>query len=978
MRSISTLFLVALLLVTFLPLSVGEDRLIGTKDVRVNDDESFFDQQKVSWALTEEGYIYAVWEDNREGYWSIFFSRSFDGGRVWGDGSMNNNDVNVVDDPTGLYSHRDPAIAFAENGTLYVLWQDSREGPWRIYYSISENGGENWSASKPIGGPQGNQTEVVASTVRGVVWVAWLQEGDSGVEVLLSRLLDNGTFSEPERVDSVEGDKSSLFSTTDGSTLYLLWVGVDNGGKSAIYELRLRGENLSEGRGHELILVNSPQHGSVYDPYAYADSFGNLLLAYEEENYSYTTVKYLVQYPDGVLLGPYTVRSPWANVTYQADPSIVSDSQGNIYIFWAEGVDVDHLIKGGWTDRVGSEVRDVRIMDWTITMGVRPHDPEYTYSMMERGDTNAFLVKGTPSLFWIDARDDPNPSIPVPENYDVYFNTYPAQRNTPPRAPEVSVRDVVWNAATVEWERSDALDFKRYVIYLSEEEGFVPDEGSKWTEITLRNQTEFRVEGLTMNTTYYVKVAVEDSSGAVNLSQEVSFKTPINAPPRVEIISPREEVTVDRRVNLIFSVFDPDDNASVTLRLYGGGLPPGGEVLQNLSEGETGLINYTWDTSQLPNGTYLVKVIARDGANPPVERAFPPVTVFHPSPTQEEYLKISTVIPSPGSQSIDLRTVFRVVFSEEVNRSSIGPTSVSLVVGSEKLTPSITLLDDGITLIVDPLTLLPPLSDCTLTISSEVASLKGMRLDGRGVGAPSDAVFMFRVRADNEGPEVVDYQPTGTMVSPDTVISIQFSTWIDTLTVMTGIRIMVEGGGEVPFTYTYDSNLSVLIIHPKGLNYSETYVVEINGGLKGRNGLSAKNYLWNFTTLPISMAPDSDGDGHPDPVDAFPNDPNEWRDTDGDGVGDNEDKDDDNDGMPDKWEIEHSLDPLYPDGERDEDGDGYTNLEEYREGTDPRDPNSYPSRTPYLLYAAVIAVAVFLLSVLYYMKRRAGGGEWWE
>ncbi|MEE2785389.1 MAG: discoidin domain-containing protein, partial [Pseudomonadota bacterium] len=45
---------------------------------------------------------------------------------------------------------------------------------------------------------------------------------------------------------------------------------------------------------------------------------------------------------------------------------------------------------------------------------------------------------------------------------------------------------------------------------------------------------------------------------------------------------------------------------------------------------------------------------------------------------------------------------------------------------------------------------------------------------------------------------------------------------------------------------------------------------------------------------------DSDGDGALDGADAFPNDPDETLDTDGDGVGNNEDSDDDGDGIPDE------------------------------------------------------------------------------
>lgn len=48
--------------------------------------------------------------------------------------------------------------------------------------------------------------------------------------------------------------------------------------------------------------------------------------------------------------------------------------------------------------------------------------------------------------------------------------------------------------------------------------------------------------------------------------------------------------------------------------------------------------------------------------------------------------------------------------------------------------------------------------------------------------------------------------------------------------------------------------------------------------------------------------------------------------------------DTDKDGMPDAWEIKYGLDPQNPaDGKADADGDGYTNVEEYLNGTNPRE-----------------------------------------
>ena len=67
---------------------------------------------------------------------------------------------------------------------------------------------------------------------------------------------------------------------------------------------------------------------------------------------------------------------------------------------------------------------------------------------------------------------------------------------------------------------------------------------------------------------------------------------------------------------------------------------------------------------------------------------------------------------------------------------------------------------------------------------------------------------------------------------------------------------------------------------------------------------------------------DLDGDGvkgaNAIPWDAFPRDPKEWRDTDGDGVGDNADPDDDGDGWTDAQERTAGTDPLnavsFPEG----------------------------------------------------------------
>jgi len=68
---------------------------------------------------------------------------------------------------------------------------------------------------------------------------------------------------------------------------------------------------------------------------------------------------------------------------------------------------------------------------------------------------------------------------------------------------------------------------------------------------------------------------------------------------------------------------------------------------------------------------------------------------------------------------------------------------------------------------------------------------------------------------------------------------------------------------------------------------------------------------------------DADGDGIADERDAFPNNPAESADTDGDLMGDN-------------FEIANGLDPNLNDAGLDADDDGKTNLEEFEAGTNPQ------------------------------------------
>ena len=106
------------------------------------------------------------------------------------------------------------------------------------------------------------------------------------------------------------------------------------------------------------------------------------------------------------------------------------------------------------------------------------------------------------------------------------------------------------------------------------------------------------------------------------------------------------------------------------------------------------------------------------------------------------------------------------------------------------------------------------------------------------------------------------------------------------------------------------------------------------------------------------MDGDRDGDGVPNIRDAFPDNANEWLDTDHDGIGNNADTDDDGDGIPDSVEKANGLNPLKAsDASEDLDGDGFSNFTEYDLGSNMRSASSKPIWTPVMMGELIMFIA---------------------
>ncbi len=150
---------------------------------------------------SDNGNIYIAWQDNRNGGSDIYYSRSNNQGASF------LRDVRVNDNPIGDGTYQQKPDVAAEDGTIYVVWEDGRAGigTQEIYFAMSTDGLVFESSIKVSdGGTEERYPSVAVDRVTGNIYVVWASQEKT---IKLARSIDGG-----------QSFESSIF--VSGSTLY--------------------------------------------------------------------------------------------------------------------------------------------------------------------------------------------------------------------------------------------------------------------------------------------------------------------------------------------------------------------------------------------------------------------------------------------------------------------------------------------------------------------------------------------------------------------------------------------------------------------------------------------------------------------------------------------------------------------------------------------------------------------------------------
>jgi M6 family metalloprotease-like protein len=165
-------------------------------------------------------YVYVVWDETRDGNWEIYFKRSADYGNTW------SADLRLTNNAASSWY---PTVA-AYGSYVYVTWQDFRDGNWEIYAKRSENYGGSWYAEERLTIQSASSNYPSVAAFHRYVHVVWHDFRDNQWEVYYRRSADNGlTWGSTTRLSKLGNASDQAKVATYASNVYVVWEDWRNG-----------------------------------------------------------------------------------------------------------------------------------------------------------------------------------------------------------------------------------------------------------------------------------------------------------------------------------------------------------------------------------------------------------------------------------------------------------------------------------------------------------------------------------------------------------------------------------------------------------------------------------------------------------------------------------------------------------------------------------------------------------------------------
>jgi hypothetical protein len=299
-----------------------------SRDARVNDDATTEDQWFPSIAVDPTGNAYAVWHDFRNLNWDIYFSYRPNGGS-WGP------NVRVDDDGTGA-DQSFPSLAVDPSGNAYAVWRDERNGDWDIYYSYRPAGGA-WGPNVRVDDDGTGADQVFPSLAvdpSGNAYAVWRDERNGDWDIYFSHRPAGGLWGANVRVDDdgtgADQDNPKIAVDPNGNS-HAVWQDERNEISPDIYSSY---RPAGGGWGANARVDDSVASTRQSHPDIAVDPGGNAYAVWQDERSGTDFDIYSSYRRAGGSWGANVRVDDDGTGAEQTGPSIAVDPCGNAYAVW--------------------------------------------------------------------------------------------------------------------------------------------------------------------------------------------------------------------------------------------------------------------------------------------------------------------------------------------------------------------------------------------------------------------------------------------------------------------------------------------------------------------------------------------------------------------------------------------------------------------------------------------------------------------
>jgi hypothetical protein len=284
------------------------------------------DQCNPDVALSEDGQLYAVWQDNRRGNWDIFLSTSSDGA-TW---------THPVQLTTSDGNETNPAIAIDGQSPyrVCVVWQDDRDGNADIYAACSTNAFTDSTVSRVTTDVADQIDPDVAVDGAGVACIVWTDLRSGQADIYGAALTDSVSANVPIVTTISTQNSPAIAADPSTSALHIAWV--DHApGDADIYYVKSDGLPASPLTG--TTIIDDTSGANQFAPAIVCINDANVFACWQDLRSSDTDL-FMTELGSGAAKTNVLVGDNSTN-TGQSEPAIGVDGYEQPYVVWTDSRD---------------------------------------------------------------------------------------------------------------------------------------------------------------------------------------------------------------------------------------------------------------------------------------------------------------------------------------------------------------------------------------------------------------------------------------------------------------------------------------------------------------------------------------------------------------------------------------------------------------------------------------------------------------